>query len=309
MTAQLPVGSNGKPVPRAASTRAQKTKKGAIAQLRDALEDSVVATPAWNAAAAAQLQEKWSKSDSTRRSRIKQPANGVQVLGKGIRRLPDAIEYDFTQMDDSDIDDDGEPNPSGKRLPREVACFDTAAINVRSGDGGNGCCAFLREKFMPNGGPAGGTGGDGGSVWMEADEGMNSLSRFRNRVHWKADSGVNGMGKSQHGANSKDLTIKVPPGTIVRVRQEGDEDEDDEQPPVAELLNHGVRSYSLPCRMCCCHRVVDVVAAVSGRRCARFPVHATICLPSKNRWQTDAIAAKIASRSTHVLRCAQGTGR
>jgi hypothetical protein len=74
---------------------------------------------------------------------------------------------------------------AGKRLPAEVRCFDTARIYVKGGDGGRGCVAFRREKFVPRGGPSGGNGGNGGSVYLEADASLNSLMAFRRQVHFR----------------------------------------------------------------------------------------------------------------------------
>jgi GTPase len=149
----------------------------------------------------------------------------------------DALEIDFSVYEDSD-DEDDEDLPTVKRLPREVKYFDTARIHVRAGDGGTGCCAFRREKFISHGGPAGGNGGNGGSIWVVAEEGMTSLLPFRNTVHWKAKSGANGGGKDMDGANALDTYIKVPPGVIIR-RKDADEDE----PPLAELINSGELSH------------------------------------------------------------------
>ncbi len=92
---------------------------------------------------------------------------------------------------------------------------DEADIIVFSGGGGNGCMAFRREKFIPKGGPSGGDGGHGGSVYMVADASYNTLQHLAGRHHWRAERGQHGMGKKCHGRSGKDLYIKVPPGTIV----------------------------------------------------------------------------------------------
>ena len=74
---------------------------------------------------------------------------------------------------------------AGKRLPAEVRCFDTARIFLKAGDGGKGCVAFRREKYVPRGGPSGGNGGHGGSVYLEADPELNSLLAFRRQIHFR----------------------------------------------------------------------------------------------------------------------------
>ena len=73
----------------------------------------------------------------------------------------------------------------GKRLPAEVRCFDTARIYAKGGDGGRGCVAFRREKYVPKGGPSGGNGGNGGCVYLEVDPALNSLMAFRRQVHFR----------------------------------------------------------------------------------------------------------------------------
>lgn len=86
----------------------------------------------------------------------------------------------------SDGDEGGsQAGGGGKRLPAEVRCFDTARIYVKGGDGGRGCVAFRREKFVPRGGPSGGNGGNGGSVVLEVDPSLNSLMTFRRQVHFR----------------------------------------------------------------------------------------------------------------------------
>ncbi len=93
--------------------------------------------------------------------------------------------------------------------------IDHAKIYLKGGDGGNGCVAFRREKYVPLGGPYGGDGGRGGNVIFVADEGMSTLMDFQYRKHFKADRGVHGIGKNQHGAWGENLIVKVPVGTIV----------------------------------------------------------------------------------------------
>ena len=92
---------------------------------------------------------------------------------------------------------------------------DEAQIIAISGDGGNGCMSFRREKFVPHGGPNGGDGGDGGSVYVVADDSLNTLQHLAGRHHWRAERGRHGMGKDRHGRNGGDRNVPVPPGTIV----------------------------------------------------------------------------------------------
>ena len=94
--------------------------------------------------------------------------------------------------------------------------LDHATIRVAAGDGGNGCVAFLREKYRPNGGPAGGDGGRGGSVWVEADSGLNTLYAYRYRRVRNAGRGEDGGGKNRHGPAGDDLVLPMPVGTVIR---------------------------------------------------------------------------------------------
>ena len=93
--------------------------------------------------------------------------------------------------------------------------IDEATIHVAAGDGGNGCVSFRREKFIPFGGPNGGDGGDGGSVFMVADENINTLVDFRYERRYQAQRGENGKGNDCTGKKGDDLVIRVPVGTMV----------------------------------------------------------------------------------------------
>lgn len=93
--------------------------------------------------------------------------------------------------------------------------LDQVKVYVRSGNGGGGAVSFRREKFIEYGGPDGGDGGRGGDVWIEAVEGLNTLIDYRYQQHFKAGTGVHGMGRNRHGANGEDVVLKVPVGTEV----------------------------------------------------------------------------------------------
>ncbi|MGD6841176.1 GTPase ObgE [Bacillus infantis] len=111
---------------------------------------------------------------------------------------------------------------------------DQTKIYVKGGDGGNGMVAFRREKYVPKGGPAGGDGGKGADVVFEVEEGLRTLMDFRYNRHFKASRGEHGMSKNQHGRNSKDMIIKVPPGTVVT--------DADTKEVIADLTEHGQRA-------------------------------------------------------------------
>jgi GTPase len=109
--------------------------------------------------------------------------------------------------------------------------IDEAKIRVAAGDGGNGCCSFLRLKFMPNGGPDGGDGGDGGSVYIQADENLNTLVDFRFTTLFQAKNGQKGGSTNCTGKNGLDLTLRVPVGTMVY--------EEDTDELITDLTYHG----------------------------------------------------------------------
>ena len=93
--------------------------------------------------------------------------------------------------------------------------LDEAKVYIRSGDGGNGCVSFRREKFIEFGGPNGGDGGKGGDVIAQAVEGLNTLIDYRYQQHFKAKNGRGGMGKDRHGAGGADAVLNVPAGTQI----------------------------------------------------------------------------------------------
>ena len=92
---------------------------------------------------------------------------------------------------------------------------DEVVVCFEAGRGGDGCVSFRREKYVPLGGPDGGDGGDGGSVILVAREGVDSLAMLAHRKSWKAEPGQHGSGANCHGASAKDITIAVPPGTVI----------------------------------------------------------------------------------------------
>jgi GTP-binding protein len=94
--------------------------------------------------------------------------------------------------------------------------FDQVKIHVEAGAGGNGCVSFRREKYVPLGGPNGGNGGPGGSVHLEADRHLNTLINFRGRRHFKAGRGGHGQGQNKQGHKGEDVSLSVPPGTMIR---------------------------------------------------------------------------------------------
>jgi len=93
--------------------------------------------------------------------------------------------------------------------------IDEAIIRVKAGDGGDGCVSFRREKFIPKGGPDGGDGGRGGSVLIFGDPNIQTLMDFRHQHVWKAGRGEHGKGKSMYGASAADVTLRLPPGTLI----------------------------------------------------------------------------------------------
>jgi GTPase len=118
---------------------------------------------------------------------------------------------------------------------------DHAKIYVKAGDGGNGCLAFRREKFVPRGGPSGGNGGTGGSVYFRTSPHLNTLLAFRYQQHFSAERGAHGQGSNRHGKNGVDRLVDVPIGTQVFDEADGRLLFDLDQAEVTVLIAKGGR--------------------------------------------------------------------
>jgi GTP-binding protein len=129
---------------------------------------------------------------------------------------------------------------------------DTARVYVKGGDGGNGIVSFRREKYVPEGGPAGGDGGKGGDVILIVDEGLRTLLDFKYKRHFKAERGEYGGTSNKHGANAENLVVKVPPGTTVKDADTGEF--------LGDLTEHG-------------QKLVVARGGRGGRGNARFATH------------------------------------
>ncbi|SFS58539.1 GTPase ObgE [Paenibacillus sp. BC26] len=108
---------------------------------------------------------------------------------------------------------------------------DKAKIFVKGGDGGNGIVSYRREKYVPNGGPAGGDGGRGGDVIFRVDEGLRTLMDFRYQRHFKGERGERGKVKTMHGANAEHMIVRIPPGTVII--------DDETEAIIADMTQHG----------------------------------------------------------------------
>lgn len=115
--------------------------------------------------------------------------------------------------------------------------LDEVKIYLKSGDGGNGCVSFRREKFIDRGGPDGGNGGRGGSIVIECVNGLNTLVDYRYKQHFKAKNGVGGMGRNRNGEAGPDLILKVPLGTQVLA--------DDKETIIADFIKVGQKEIIL----------------------------------------------------------------
>jgi GTP-binding protein len=118
---------------------------------------------------------------------------------------------------------------------------DEAKITVKAGDGGHGCIAFRREKFVPRGGPSGGDGGTGGNIYLVTDPHENTLLKFRFNQTFRAERGRHGEGSNRHGKNGADIEITVPVGTVVYDNETGEKLHDFTQPRERTLIAQGGR--------------------------------------------------------------------
>ena len=109
--------------------------------------------------------------------------------------------------------------------------IDEAIIEVTAGDGGDGCVAFRREKYRPNGGPSGGNGGKGADIYLRADHNLSTLLDLHYTPQYKAQRGEHGRGRDQHGRGGSDLILRVPTGTLVYDAESGD--------LIVDLVEHG----------------------------------------------------------------------
>jgi len=119
--------------------------------------------------------------------------------------------------------------------------IDQATIRIKAGDGGHGCVAFRREKFIPKGGPSGGDGGEGGSVWVVASRRLNTLYHLKFQREWKGGRGEHGMGSNCSGQKGADVTLELPIGSVIRDKESGELVADLTRDGERILLAHGGR--------------------------------------------------------------------
>jgi GTPase len=119
-----------------------------------------------------------------------------------------------------------------------MAFLDEVVVWARSGDGGTGCVSFLREKYKPRGGPNGGDGGKGGSVFVRAVGATYSLSNYISKRKFRARNGEPGKGKNQTGGGGADLVLEVPPGTLIHDAETGE--------LIAEMMDNGQEVLLIP---------------------------------------------------------------
>ena len=149
--------------------------------------------------------------------------------------------------------------------------LDQAKVHVRSGDGGAGCVSFRREKFIEFGGPDGGDGGRGGDVVAECVDGLNTLIDYRYQQHFKAKTGMHGMGKNRAGGRGADAVLKVPVGTQIF--------EEDEETLIADLTDVGERVVIARAAMAASATPISRPRSIA-RRAAPIPARSGSSAPS-----------------------------
>ncbi len=127
---------------------------------------------------------------------------------------------------------------------------DYAKITVKSGNGGNGAATFRREKYIAAGGPDGGDGGKGGSIYFFVDKDLNTLLDFRYKKIFKAENGENGSGNNCYGKKGEDLFIGVPLGTIIKDAETGRVVADLSKEEQKELVLPGRKRWKRKCSLC-----------------------------------------------------------
>src|SRR5262249_32706153 len=126
-----------------------------------------------------------------------------------------------------------------KRSEQSNVFVDEAIISVKAGDGGNGCVAFRREKYVPRGGPSGGDGGRGGDVILQSSQQHNTLIHFRFNPEHKAGRGRHGEGSNRKGRDGENLILRVPVGCVVEDADTGEKLFDFERPGQEFIVAHG----------------------------------------------------------------------
>ena len=129
------------------------------------------------------------------------------------------------------------PDIQSRKDKGEIMFADRARIFIKSGKGGDGHVSFRRELYVPDGGPDGGNGGKGGDIIFEVDKGLNTLGDYRHRRKYKAEDGQEGGKKRCHGADGKDVVLKVPEGTVIY--------DDESRKVIADMSNDNLREVIL----------------------------------------------------------------
>ena len=132
-------------------------------------------------------------------------------------------------------------SPGAREKRRPIVLIDEVVITVKAGDGGNGCVAFRREKYVPRGGPSGGDGGKGGDILLESSQQHNTLIHFRFNPEHKAQRGAHGEGSNRRGRDGEDLVLRVPTGCVIWEEESGEKLFDFDRPDQRFVVAAGGR--------------------------------------------------------------------